>query len=55
MGNGRAGRQDITLTHVQAEKAFQKQDGVFLNSKKLLGKKTSTGVRYFKKVGLGRL
>ena len=27
---------------------------MFLNSKKLLAKKTTTGVRYFKKIGLGR-
>jgi len=40
------------MTEVQNEKAFQKQNGVFL-AKKLLAKKTSTGVRYYKKVGLG--
>jgi len=27
---------------------------VFLNSKKLLAKKTTTGVRYYKKIGLGK-
>ena len=39
---------------VQTEKAFQKQEGVFLNSKKQQAKKTSTGVRFYKKVGLGK-
>eukprot|EP00743_Colponemidia_sp_Colp-15_P000044 GILK01000053.1.p1 GENE.GILK01000053.1~~GILK01000053.1.p1 ORF type:complete len:182 (+),score=31.34 GILK01000053.1:62-547(+) len=37
----------------QTEKAFQKQDAVFLNSKRLLAKKTSKGIRYYKNVGLG--
>lgn len=41
------------MTDVQHEKAFQKQDGIFLNSKKLLAKKTSKGVRYYKNIGLG--
>jgi len=27
---------------------------VFLNSKKLLAKKTTAGVRYYKKIGLGK-
>ena len=40
------------MTDVQHERAFQKQDSVFLNSKKLLAKKTSAGVRYYKNVGL---
>ena len=42
------------MTDLQTEKAFQKQDGVFLSSKKLLAKKTSTGVRFYKKIGLGK-
>jgi len=41
------------MTDLQNEKAFQKQIGVFLNSKKLQAKKTVSGVRYFKKIGLG--
>ena len=41
------------MTDLQTEKAFQKQDGVFL-AKKLIAKKSSTGVRYYKKVGLGK-
>jgi len=41
------------MTDIQTEKAFQKQEGVFLSSKKLLAKKTSAGVRFYKKVGLG--
>jgi len=38
----------------QTERGFQKQIGVFLNSKKLLAKKTTSGVRFFKKIGLGK-
>ena len=41
------------MADVQVEKSFQKQDGVNLNSKKLLSKKTARGVRYYKEVGLG--
>mmetsp|Transcript_11363 Transcript_11363/g.12499 ORF Transcript_11363/g.12499 Transcript_11363/m.12499 type:complete len:159 (-) Transcript_11363:540-1016(-) len=41
------------MADVQTEKAFQKQQGVFLNNKKLLAKKSTTGVRYWKNVGLG--
>ena len=41
------------MTDLQTEKAFQRQDGVFL-AKKLLAKKTTSGVRYYKKVGLGK-
>merc|ERR1711877_74188 len=37
----------------QNERAFQKQTGVFLNSKSLLSAKTKKGVRYYKNVGLG--
>ena len=31
-----------------------KQAAVFQNSKKLLAKKTAQGVRYYKKIGLGK-
>ena len=41
------------LRCLKTEKAFQKQEGTFLNSKKLLSKKTTTGVRFWRKVGLG--
>merc|ERR1712066_47620 len=38
----------------QTEKAFQKQDAVFIGSKRLLGKKTSKrSLRYWRNVGLG--
>eukprot|EP00922_Rhytidocystis_sp_ex-Travisia-forbesii_P008198 GHVS01012085.1.p2 GENE.GHVS01012085.1~~GHVS01012085.1.p2 ORF type:complete len:176 (+),score=32.13 GHVS01012085.1:52-579(+) len=46
----------------QHEKAFQKQEGIFLNSKRVLGKSSSGGksssaggreLRYWKEVGLG--
>ena len=37
----------------QKETSFQKQSGVFLNSKALLANKTKKGVRYYKDVGLG--
>jgi len=43
------------MTDLQNERAFQKQDGVFLSSKKLQAKKTSQGVRFYKKIGLGKL
>ena len=33
--------------------SFQKQSGVFLNSKTLLANKTKRGVRYYKDIGLG--
>merc|ERR1712195_429394 len=42
-----------TMTDIQTERGFQKQLGVFLNSKKLQAKKTSSGVRFYKKIGLG--
>ena len=42
------------MTDLQTAKAFQKQEGVFLASKKVLAKKTSSGVRFYKKVGLGK-
>jgi len=42
------------MTDIQTEKAFQKQSGVFLASKKLQAKKTSAGVRFYKKIGLGK-
>ncbi|CAE7868587.1 RPS11 [Symbiodinium sp. KB8] len=37
----------------QTEKAFQKQEGVFLGHRRLLGKKKGKSVRYYKNVGLG--
>lgn len=37
----------------QNEKSFQKQQGIFLNSKKLLSTNTKKGIRYYKNVGLG--
>merc|ERR1711920_396401 len=37
----------------QTEKAFQKQDAVFIGSKRLLGKKSKKSMRYFRNVGLG--
>ena len=42
------------MTDLQTEKAFQKQDGVFLASKKVMAKKSSSGVRFYKKIGLGK-
>jgi small subunit ribosomal protein S11e len=42
------------MTDIQKEHAFQKQDGVFLNTKALLAKKTKRGVRYYKTdIGMG--
>ena len=37
----------------QTEKAYQKQDGVFIARKKSLGKKSKSGNRWYKDVGLG--
>eukprot|EP01010_Urceolus_cornutus_P001582 NODE_2134_length_632_cov_14.780446_g1679_i0.p2 GENE.NODE_2134_length_632_cov_14.780446_g1679_i0~~NODE_2134_length_632_cov_14.780446_g1679_i0.p2 ORF type:complete len:183 (-),score=85.09 NODE_2134_length_632_cov_14.780446_g1679_i0:83-577(-) len=37
----------------QVEKAFQKQDAVFVGAKRVLGKKKGKVVRYSKNVGLG--
>merc|ERR1719181_2643248 len=37
----------------QNEKAFQKQDAVFIGSKRLLGKKSKKALRYWRNVGLG--
>lgn len=37
----------------QNEKAFQKQDGVFLARKKVLGRRTTKGLRFVRNVGLG--
>merc|ERR1719325_225435 len=41
------------MTDLQNERAFQKQDGVFLSSRKVMAKKTASGLRFYKKVGLG--
>ena len=37
----------------QTEKAYQKQDGIFIGRKKVIGKKSKKGMRYYKNVGLG--
>eukprot|EP00389_Voromonas_pontica_P012933 GDKH01019915.1.p1 GENE.GDKH01019915.1~~GDKH01019915.1.p1 ORF type:complete len:173 (+),score=52.29 GDKH01019915.1:1-519(+) len=37
----------------QHEKAFQKQDAVFIGAKRVLGKKSKKGLRFWKDVGLG--
>ena len=37
----------------QTEKAYQKQDAVFLGAKRMLGRRSKKGVRYFKSIGLG--
>ena len=39
---------------MQNEKAFQKQIGVFQNSKKILSKKQANIPRFYKKIGLGK-
>merc|ERR1712118_432755 len=43
----------LTKTMDQTEKAFQKQDAVFIGSKRLLGKKSKKAMRYWRNVGLG--
>mmetsp|Transcript_27301 Transcript_27301/g.29797 ORF Transcript_27301/g.29797 Transcript_27301/m.29797 type:complete len:165 (+) Transcript_27301:36-530(+) len=37
----------------QTEKAYQKQDAIFVGRKRVLGKKDKKGVRYYKSIGLG--
>jgi len=41
------------MTDPQTEKAFQKQDAVFVGKKRVLGKKVGKDVRYYKSIGLG--
>ena len=41
------------MTDIQNERAFQKQQGVFLNSKKVMGQKKKDKARFYKKIGLG--
>merc|ERR1712183_21618 len=45
--------QNLKKMAEQNERAFQKQDAVFQNSKALLSAKSKKGVRYYKSVGLG--
>lgn len=37
----------------QNEKAYQKQDGVFVGRKRVLGVRSKKGMRYYKSIGLG--
>ena len=37
----------------QTEKAYQKQDAVFIGRKRVLGKKTKKGMRFTRNIGLG--
>ena len=41
------------MAEIQKENAYQKQDGVFQNSKTLLAKKSNKVPRYYKNIGLG--
>ncbi|KAF8819681.1 ribosomal protein RPS11 [Cardiosporidium cionae] len=41
------------VADVQHERAFQKQEAIFIGNKRLLPKKSAAGLRYWKKVGLG--
>ena len=50
--NPQHGWYSSTLSLTKQQRSFQKQEPVFLNSKKLLAKKTTSGVRYYKNVGL---
>ncbi len=56
VGSAPAGKRaaNVGANPSQTERAFQKQKNVFLNAKKLASKKTTSGVRYYKKIGLGR-
>jgi small subunit ribosomal protein S11e len=42
------------MTDIQTEKAFQRQLGVFQNSKKVLSKKVASASRLYRKIGLGK-
>ena len=42
-----------SLGSLQYEKAYQKQDGVFIGKKKVISKQKGKGFRYYKNVGLG--
>mmetsp|Transcript_33733 Transcript_33733/g.24766 ORF Transcript_33733/g.24766 Transcript_33733/m.24766 type:complete len:165 (+) Transcript_33733:39-533(+) len=37
----------------QTEKAYQKQDAIFIGKKRVLGQKSKKGMRYYKSIGLG--
>ena len=37
----------------QTEKAYQKQDAIFVGRKRVLGQKSKKGMRYYKSIGLG--
>ena len=37
----------------QNEKAYQKQDAIFVGRKRVLGSKSKKGMRYYKSIGLG--
>ena len=37
----------------QTEKAYQKQDAIFIGRKKVVGQKNKKGMRYYKSIGLG--
>eukprot|EP00428_Durinskia_dybowskii_P061370 CAMPEP_0170369768 /NCGR_PEP_ID=MMETSP0117_2-20130122/8158_1 /TAXON_ID=400756 /ORGANISM="Durinskia baltica, Strain CSIRO CS-38" /LENGTH=163 /DNA_ID=CAMNT_0010624507 /DNA_START=34 /DNA_END=525 /DNA_ORIENTATION=- len=37
----------------QTEKAYQKQDAIFVGQKRVLGKRSKKGMRYYKNIGLG--
>merc|ERR1711982_296469 len=52
MGKGFYSSKPINMAE-QNERAFQKQEASFLNSKSVLAAKTQKGVRYYKNVGLG--
>ena len=41
------------LGDAQVEKAFQKQETVFIGAKRTLGKKSAKGLRFSKDIGLG--
>eukprot|EP01033_Poteriospumella_lacustris_P009637 gene9638-6894_t len=37
----------------QTEKAYQKQDAIFIGKKRVLGQKSKKGMRFYKSIGLG--
>jgi small subunit ribosomal protein S11e len=44
---------DVFKEAEQTEKAYQKQDAVFIGRKRVLGKKTKKGMRFTRNIGLG--
>jgi len=56
LANGLGKKKIMSLDFKEAdqnEKAYQKQDGIFIGRKRVLGKRSKKGMRYYKSIGLG--